>query len=525
MIAAGIPRLAPTAGTGALHADVPGLESRSPIDGSLLGVFSETPESEIQRWESDLRSRVDRGCSRSTRSRAAHGVALDRVLARRADEVADILVRESGKPIVQAFASEILPTRRALGWLSRQGPRILAPRRIGWGRRREWQPHGVVGMLSPWNYPLFLTLPSLAAALLAGNSVLWKPSELALATSHLILELLQEAGLGERVRMVVGGPGAGRAVADAGCDFYLLTGGLEMGREVLARVAAHPSPAIAELSGSDPMLVLEDADLERAARSAVWARMLASGQTCMAPRRILVAEAVAERFESLLEHRVRELRLGDPHLPDTEVGPLRTAVAADRAAGIVEQSAAMGARVRVGGHRLPGTGLYFQPTLLTDCSDDMPVFTEDVFAPILTIGRFAGVEDACRRVRRFEGGLTASVWTRSRRRGLELVRSLPGGIGMVNELIFPVADPRAPFGGVGRSGYGVVGGEEGLRSLARPRVISVGGGWPNWDPHLRAPDATMLRILRALAGRWGAAGTDHCDVTGRPGQAVRGVER
>jgi acyl-CoA reductase-like NAD-dependent aldehyde dehydrogenase len=436
-----------------------------------------------------------------------------------------VLCREIGKPVVEVYGGELLPTLRALAWLERHAGPALAPqrlRRFPSSRMLEWEPYGVVGLISPWNYPLFLTLPIIAAALAAGNTVLWKPSELALAASQAVFGVIQAAGLAEVVRMLPGGPALGEAVVDAGCDKYVLVGSARTGRRVLERLGSRLTPAVAELSGVDPMIVCGDADVETAARSAAWARVSGAGQTCMSPRRLLVHEGVYPRFLEACREVLRSVRLGDPEDPRTELGPLRTEELRRAAAEAVEEAVAGGARRLCGGRPCGGTGFYLQPALLADCEWDMRAFREDLFAPVLAVRPVRSVEEAVEAAKNSPYALTASVWTRSRARGREIARALRGGVVSVNDVLLPGADPETPFGGSGASGYGRTRGEAGLREMVRPRVADEGPA--EWVPrrHLFPYRPGTLSILSALTAREAAGGTlERLRTVGRLYGAVR----
>ncbi|MCC2667897.1 MAG: gabD, partial [Armatimonadetes bacterium] len=337
-------------------------------------------------------------------------------------------------------------------------------------------------------------------------TVLWKPSELALATSAAIHNLLVAAGLGPYVEMASGGPDVGRAVVEAGCDKYVLIGGVQTGRTVLESLGRQIRPAVAELSGSDPMLVCADADLETAARAAVWGRLLGSGQTCMAPRRIYVERSAYPRFLGLVAEQLSRVRLGDPLSPETDLGPVRTAELRERALAFIDDAVDCGARLISGGQPVSGPGFYLTPALLADCTEEMRVFQEDLFAPVIGLAVVESAREAVERIRAYPFALTSSVWSRDTQEARRLAAELPGGVVSLNEIVLPCADPAAPFGGAGSSGYGRMRGAEGLREMVQPRVLDEGPlpSLPRMHMFPYGPEA--LAVLKAAAAQHGGRG-------------------
>lgn len=410
-------------------------------------------------------------------------------LADRADELTQLLAEEIGRPVTEGYAAEILPTLACLRWLERRAGSILAPRVLRrWPARRvqRWEPYGVIGLISPGNYPLFLSVASLGPALAAGNAVLWKPSELAPCLASAVKEILDRSGVGDAVSLVLGGPAAGEAVVDAGCDRVVFIGSSRTGRRVLSRLAEHGTPAVAELSGCDPALVLADANLGETVAALVWARCVGAGQTCLAPRRIYVEEAIYERFLETTDRCLARLRVGDPFDPRTEVGPLRSEVLLRSAEEAIAASVRAGARLVRGGRRAadPSAGdrYYLAPTLLADCREDMPVLMDDLAGPVVTVLPVASAAAGLARINARRDGLTASLWTAGRARGTTLAAALPGAIVSVNSVLLPAADPAVPFGGRGASGYGRLRGGAGLLEMVRARVDETPGLPGGWNP-------------------------------------------
>lgn len=477
------------------------LPSVSPIDGRIMGWYPVVRPERVPLLVGGLAAEGKGWARKPIRTRRRVLRALHAALASHAESLAETIARETGKPIVETYGAEILPTLRQLEWLDRHAERLLAPEALQrFPRRRtlEYLPHGVIGVISPWNYPLFLTLPTLAAALVAGNTVLWKPSELALATAHATLALFQKSGIANLVQMAGGGADVGAAALRSGCDKYVFVGSSETGRRVLETLGSQIKPAVAELSGVDPMVVCEDADLELAVRAAVWARVCNAGQTCMAPRRIFVQQQIYEPFLERARRHLRSLRLGDPLDPQTEVGPLRTERALLEAEHAIDDALVQGARLLCGGREVLGSGYYFEPALLADCDELMEVFRRDLFAPILAVAPFTSDDEVVHSANEAPGLLTASVWSRNRRRACRVASGIRAGVVSINDLVLPGAEPDVPFGGHGRSGYGRMRGAAGLREMVQPRVLD--GGPPSIWPrmHLYPYLDGTADILRAM---------------------------
>jgi acyl-CoA reductase-like NAD-dependent aldehyde dehydrogenase len=426
-----------------------------------------------------------------------------RTLARRIrddERLIHALVAESGKPRYEAEAIEIFYTlelTRAL--TSRRARRALAdelraPFVFAYKRARVVKhPRGVVGVIGPWNWPLLNNFADCVAALLAGNAVLLKPSEWTPLTSLRVAELWRELALPDGVFQVLPGRGAvGAALCDR-CDMIFFTGSQAVGRRVAARCGERLIPAVMELGGKSPFIVLADADLPRAAKAAVWGAFAHSGQVCVRPECVLVEASVAERFEGLCRELVLGLRQGTGPDPDGEteidVGAMTFAPQMRHAEAQVADAVARGAVVVAGtGHPIAaeassaaaGGPRFFSPTLLTQVPADARVAVEETFAPVLPIVRVRDAEEALRIANASPLGLSGSVWTRDRARGRALARRLQAGSVCVNDVLTNYFIVEAPLGGTKGSGLGVRHGPEGLLQFCRLETIVEdrrGLGW------------------------------------------------
>ena len=442
-----------------------------------------------------------------------------------ADDLADVIVAETGKARDDAVIAELGYTLQALAFWARRAPGWLADERVRWagpalvGRRLSVRhaPLGVVGVIAPWNYPLANALGDVIPALAAGNAVLLKPSEHTPRTALLAAEGLRACGLPDGVLEVVTGAGeAGAAVVDA-VDMVMFTGSTATGRAVAERAGRRLIPASLELGGKDPMLVLADADLERAANTAVYYAMQNAGQTCLSIERVLVEDAVHDRFAALVAERVAALRTGRPGgLGAVDVGGLSAPGQIETVEAHVADAVAHGAEVVCGGHRVTGPGDLYAPTVLTGVTPAMRCMREETFGPLLPIMRVADEDEAVAVANDSPYGLAASVFTRSARRGEAVAARLEAGSVAVNDAMVFFAALDLPMGGWKDSGVGSRHGIGGIRKYTRAQSVVAAGRLPRRDVHTYPYRAWRTRLLLSALRRLSAP------LPGRPRLAVPG---
>jgi len=448
--------------------------------------------------------------------RSYHLERAARLLAVNPDAFVERIVVETGKPATEALVTEILTAADALQFYAKRARHILADRTVPVHLfktkklRVVHRPVGVVGIITPWNFPFLLALNPCAQALVAGNAVVLKPSEVTPDSGRLVAELWKEAGVPEGVFQIVQGDGeTGGALLEAGVDKIHFTGSVATGRRVAEICGRNLVPCTLELGGKDPMIVCEDADLERAARGAVYGAFSNAGQVCISTERVYVVDAVADAFTRRVVEETALLRQGDRG--EFEVGPM---IRAEQLA-IVEQhvrdAVAKGARVLAGGRRNPDyAGLFFEPTVLDDVTHDMQIMREETFGPVLPIMRVRDEDEAVAFANDSAYGLNANVWTRSRRRGTAIAKRIDSGCAVVNDCMITYGVTEAPFGGVKQSGIGRVNGEQGLLGMCHTRSILIdrlgGRSEPAWYPYTARKAAWMRRALRTVwgtsLGRW-----------------------
>jgi len=397
-----------------------------------------------------------------------HDLVLDRQ-----DELLDTIQLESGKSRSDAF-DEVLDVAVTARHYAYRAARLLRPTRakgalpVVTSTRVERAPKGVVGIIAPWNYPLTLAVSDAVPALLAGNAVVLKPDEKTTGTARLALELLEAAGLPENVlQILAGGAEAGQQVV-AECDYLMFTGSTAVGRKLAAQAGQRLIGFSAELGGKNPLIVLESADIERAARGAVKACFSNAGQLCISVERIYVHDAVAEEFTERFVALTKQLRLGQSWTDD--IGHLVSGEHLQRVASFVSSAVASGARVLTGGTH---DGLYYSPTVLVDVPHHADLYAAEVFGPVVYLETFSTVDEAVTRANDSTYGLNASVWG-AVREARTVASQLEAGTVNINEGFAAAwGSVDAPMGGWKQSGVGRRHADEGLLKFTESRTVAV----------------------------------------------------
>jgi acyl-CoA reductase-like NAD-dependent aldehyde dehydrogenase len=370
----------------------------------------------------------------------------------------------------------------------------------------RYQAAGVVGVIGPWNYPLTNSFGDAIPALAAGNAVIVKPSEVTPLTSLLLAEGLRESGAPEHVLQVAVGAAETAVALIDGADFIMFTGSTATGKKVMERASQTLTPVALELGGKDPMIVLSDADLERAANAATYYAMQNGGQTCVSVERVYVEAPIYDRFVDAVTQRVQALRLGAPNGPaSVEVGAMTFPPQLDIVSRHVEEARAAGARVTTGGHAREGAGRFYEPTVLADVDHSMTAMTEETFGPTMPIMKVADADEAVRMANDSRYGLGASVWTKDTARGEQIARRLQSGYACVNDANVNYFAFELPMGGWKDSGLGVRHGAGGIRKYTRSQAILVTRFALKRDVHFfpYKPRTTKLlgRLTKLLYGR------------------------
>ena len=410
--------------------------------------------------------------------RAATIRRLADVLTERTDHLAALVTAEMGKPITAARA-EVTKCADAASYLAAIADEVLAPspRPADADRARvevRYQPLGAVLGIMPWNFPHWQSLRFALPALLAGNSVLIKPAPGTTGSGLALQDCCVAAGLGDVVQTVpAGNDEVAQLIAHPLLRGVSLTGSTRAGRAVAELAGRALKPVVLELGGSDPYLVLADADVEAAATTAATARMQNTGQSCIAAKRFIVVDEVYDVFLTRFVEAVEAMPVGDPTKESTQIGPLSSETARDTLADQVARATADGARVVSGGRSLAGTGAFYQPTVLTDMQDDNPCWREEVFGPVAPVRRVADAREAVTVANDSGYGLAASVWTRDPATAGDIADRLETGQVFVNGMV--ASNPRFPFGGVKDSGFGRELGVEGFTAFANIKTCRFTG--------------------------------------------------
>ncbi|HKS09287.1 MAG TPA: aldehyde dehydrogenase family protein [Pyrinomonadaceae bacterium] len=424
----------------------------------------------------------------SFRARARFVLRAREIVLRQVDEIASLVSRETGKPPAEATSMEIVPTLDLMHYFARNTERILMRMKIDIGQYGlmgrssyiVYKPLGVVGIISPWNFPWATPLDEVVMALMAGNAVVLKPSELTPLTALKIGEVFREARLPEGLLEIVTGDGStGAALVDAGVDKIMFTGSVATGKRVAEAAARHLTPVVLELGGKDPMIVLEDANIPNAARAAVWGGFCNAGQACASIERLYVHESIAKEFTELVVNETRKLKLGPPSSEAVDLGAMTN----ERQLRIVEDhiqdAIDHGAHIETGGHRVEnGDGWFHEATVVTNVDHTMEIMRDETFGPVLPIMTFKSDDEAVRLANDSVYGLTAAVFTGNIARGRRLAEQIDAGTVMVNEVVYTHAIAQTPWGGVKQSGYGRTHGRLGMLELVAPQHIHVNRvGW------------------------------------------------
>ena len=488
------------------------LRVSNPATLAPIGEFEVQKPADVQAAIEQARKAQPAWAGLSVQERVGYFERVARILLDREEEFVEIIVAETGKPRMEALAAEILVACDTLRFYATRARRILADRRLPLHLLKTkklkicYRPLGVVGIITPWNFPFLLAFNPTVQALMAGNSVVLKPSEATPFSGRLVEDLLNAAGLPEGVfNLVLGDGETGAALVEGDVDKISFTGSVETGRKVAEACGRRLVPCTLELGGKDPMIVCADADLDRAARGAVFGAFSNSGQVCTSTERVYVVEEVADEFTRKVVEHTASLRQGLEG--EFDLGSLSWPQQLDVIEAQVRDAVEKGARVLAGGRRNPRyQGYFYEPTVLADVSHEMRIMREETFGPVLPIMRVSSEEDALWLANDSHYGLNANVWTRNRRKGTELAKAVGSGCAVINDCMITYGVTESPFGGLRDSGIGQVNGELGLRGFCHTQSILIDRfgrkAETHWYPYSARKLNLVRRMMRVL---WGSS--------------------
>ena len=461
----------------------PVLVSTNPATGEVIGSYACATPEEVRASVAAARRAQPAWAALSVYHRTEILRRFRKLVNQRTLEIAELISRESGKPVAEAIGAEVLVVQDAAEFAARHAADVLRAEPVPHSNpamktkrgKLVYEPHGVIGIIAPWNYPFSTPATETLAALAVGNAVVLKPSEFTPACALKLQALLHEAGVPQGILQVVVGEGpVGASLIDSPIDKVIFTGSVATGRRVGVAAAQKFLPCVLELGGKDPFIVLDDANLEVASSGVVWGAFMNAGQTCLSVERCYVHRSIYDRFVQMVVKKTEALKVGNGLERETDLGPMIS----DRQLRIVEDqvadAVAKGAKVLTGGRHLANLGpTFYAPTVLTGITNDMKLMNEETFGPLLPVIPFDTDEQAIALANDSDFALSASVWSNNTRRGERVAQRIEAGTVMVNDAIAAFGICEAPHGGFKESGIGRAHGLMGMKEMVRVRYIDV----------------------------------------------------
>lgn len=491
------------------------LKSWEPATGELLGEVPVASRDEVLKVIARARKAQMAWGVLPLEERSTRLLRFRDALVERADEIVDVVSRECGKPRVEALGHEVMIAIDRLTYYCKNARRILAPREVPLHLLKHkrsvlhYVPRGVVGIISPWALPFVIPMSDVFAALISGNAVVVKPSEITPLAVQKAKEIFDSTGLPEDLFGVVHGFGeTGQALIEGGVQKVIFTGGVENGRKVAAACGANLVPCVIELEGKAALIACADCDLERTAHAIVFGGFANAGQLSISVERVYAHEAIHDRLVSRVRELTSKLRQGNPATETVDIGAVVRPEQIEVAEKHIGDALEKGARLIAGGKRFAGHGQFFEPTVLDGCDHTMTVMREAIFGPVVPIQKVSSEDEAIRLANDSRFGLNAYVFTKDREKGKRLALRIEAGTIVVNDVLINYAAAEAPFGGIKQSGFGRLHGDDALRDMAEVRQV-FSGRFPEpatemvWFPYSNKSYPWHMRLLRTLFGRGG----------------------
>lgn len=452
------------------------IHSINPSTGQVIQTYDEMSVAQVDAVIDATHRAFNQWKDTAFDERAQKLLQLAVLLEKNKADYAQLITREMGKPLSSSVA-EIEKCQKACRYFAENAEKFLNPQAVATEKSKSYiiyKPLGVIFAIMPWNFPFWQVFRFITPNFMAGNAVLLRHAPICTGTGLVIETLVQEAGLPPDLlrTLVIDNDTAGHVIHHSLVKGVTLTGSPRAGGIVGGAAAASLKKVVLELGGNDPYVVLEDADLKKAAEICVASRLNNSGQVCIAAKRIIVVEAVSKKFEKLVLNELNKYRMGDPTSPDTNLGPLARADLRETVHRQVQECIKQGAELVTGGEIPEQPGFYYPPTVLKNINADMPAMREEIFGPVIALITAKDEQDAIRIANDTEYGLSAAVFTQNLERGEAIAaHHIHAGSCFVNDLVS--SDPRLPFGGVNHSGFGRELGEAGIREFVNIKTVCV----------------------------------------------------
>jgi len=447
----------------------------NPATGETVRTFDALTESELDDRLQRASAAFESYRHTSFRDRARWMSCAAEILEREKDDFGRLMTLEMGKPW-RAAVDEAVKCARGCRYYAENAEKLLADEPVATGVRASfirYRPIGPVLAVMPWNFPFWQVFRFLAPTLMAGNTGLLKHASNVPQSALAIEEIVRRAGFPRDVfqTLLIGSATVQRVIDDARVKAITLTGSEPAGRQVASEAGKQIKKTVLELGGSDPFIVMPSTDLDQTVQMAVQARLINNGQSCIAAKRFIVDQRIADEFERRFVRAMEHAKVGDPMEESTQLGPLATADILADLDDQVRRSVAQGARVLTGGRKLDRPGNYYAPTVLTDVKKGTPAYTEEMFGPVAVLLRAKGIDDAIRLANDTDFGLGASAWTNDEAEQQKLMDEIQAGMVFINGMV--ASDPRLPFGGIKNSGYGRELSVYGIREFVNVKTIVV----------------------------------------------------